>query len=57
MNIDPSYVADLEKLVLTKLLPTYKAYYKLIGKEPPPLDSSALPKTIRQVPALLRSGF
>ncbi len=53
-----SYVAELEFLILNKLLPAYEKYYKTIGK---PMPYHDLPEDLlkkvwkrKDLPALLR---
>ncbi len=58
MTIKRSYVAELEFLILDKLLPIYEKYYKVVGK---PIPYNELPHDLlkevyikKELPALLK---
>ena len=52
MNADQDYIAQLENLILTELLPVREKYYRLLGETPPNLDLSFEFKLRQRTPAL-----
>ena len=54
MSSDQTYIAELEKLILTELIPVREKYYRLLGETPPQLDLSFEFKVRQRTPALFR---
>lgn len=54
MSADQEYIAQLENLIVTELLPVREKYYKLLGKTPPELGLSFEFKLRQKIPALFK---
>lgn len=54
MSQDQTYIAELENLILTELLPVREKYYRLLGETPPQLDLSFEFKVRQRTPALFK---
>lgn len=54
MSADQEYIAQLESLIVTELLPVREKYYKLLGKPAPDLGLSLEFKLRQKTPALFK---
>jgi hypothetical protein len=54
MSSNQEYVAQLEELILTQLLPIRNKYYRLLGETPPELNLTFEFKLRQRVPALFQ---
>ena len=54
MNANEDYIAELESLILTELLPVREKYYRLLGTTPPPVALSFEFKVRQRTPALFK---
>jgi hypothetical protein len=54
MSADQEYIAQLESLIVTELLPVREKYYKLLGKPAPDLGLSLEFKLRQKIPALFK---
>ncbi len=55
MSVNQDYIAELENLILTELLPVREKYYKLLGETPPALNLSFEFKVRQRTPALFKA--
>lgn len=58
INVTPSYVRELERLIKEELFPIYKRYYRETGKQPKyvdiDFDTINLVQRNKTIPVLLR---
>lgn len=54
MHADQEYIAQLESLIVTELLPVREKYYNLLGKPAPDLGLSFEFKLRQKIPALFK---
>lgn len=54
MHADQEYIAQLESLIVTELLPVREKYYNLLGKPVPDLGLSFEFKLRQKIPALFK---